>query len=253
MRLTENAVAAEVLVHLAWQAQETLRERPDGVHVSDVVGCPRKAWYGRNGRPEHHSLDTKLMFMTGSGHHAMIQDIAKIPPDSATIEVEVPVRVVAPGVLIHGTVDLLLSDPVGGDELVAEIKTTRASSNKNPEESSHYLEQIASYCVALGVSKARLYILHLQGNYRDIRTPQLKCWELEFAPEELIAWEREMLRRHALIVGEATPHPYEARSWECGYCSHSEKNGGPCPGGGLRVPFFINRTIPAGIPLTLVE
>lgn len=251
MKLTENAVAAEVLIHLAWEAQEAGRDRLDGVHVSDIVLCPRKAWYKRTGKPPRYTPDDKILFLSGTGLHAVLQEISRLP--AVSVEIEVPARYVTPGVLIHNTVDLLLRDHISDEEIPCEIKSTRGSAGKPVESSSHYIEQIACTCVILGYTRARLYILHLNGDYKTRRTPILACWELEFDPAELARWETEMVRRHDLIVADTPPHPYEAYRWECGYCPYSETKGGPCPGGGLRVPFFINTTVPPGIALDFTE
>jgi hypothetical protein len=252
VKLHENAVAAEVLTHLAFEVGDRLKARLDGVHVSDITMCARKAWYKRNGRPQTYTVQDKLLFMTGSGHHAILQDISRCP-ELVTAEIEVQARYVGSGVLIHNTVDLILTDPAEGEEILCEIKSTRASANKPIESSSHYIEQIACSCVILGATRARLYVLHLMGDYSTQRTPILRCWDLTFTPEEMTRWEKEMVRRHDLIVDELAPSIYEAYPWECGYCVYSEKKGGPCPGGGLRQPFFINHTMPERIPLTFLE
>lgn len=247
MRLSENAAAADTLVNAAWIAQQQRQDRLDGVHVSDLTLCARRAWYHGQGYQEDYDPRTKLLFLVGQGHHAVVQAITEVP-GALGATAEVPIRYVKPGMLVHGTVDLLLQeDP--GVEIVCEIKTTRASSDKDPEQSSHYLEQVACYCVTLGVTRARLYIVHLMGNYREVRTPVLTCWDIEFSPEELARWEAEMARRHALITGADPPAPYEAYGWECGYCPFLAKNGGICPGGGLRVPFFLRERPPIRISL----
>lgn len=248
MRLTENAVAAETLIHAAWDAHQAAANRLDGVHVSDITLCARKSWLARNGRPARYDADTRLLFLTGAGHHAIVQAVAGAA-GSFSAEVEIPVRYVAPGVVIHGTVDLLLTELDTPDEIVCEIKTTRSSAAKLIEHSPHYLEQIACYCVALGATRARLYVLHLMGDYRARRTPILNAWDVEFSPDELARWEHEMVRRYRLITGSEPPSPYEAYAWECGYCPHAIAHGGACPGGGLRVPFFINTQMPTGIAL----
>lgn len=247
MRLDENAAAADSLVAAAWIAHEQGQGRADGVHVSDLTLCSRRAWYHRQGYHEDHDARTKLLFLIGAGHHAVVQAITEVP-GAMGAQVEVPIRYVRPGMTVHGTVDLLLTEDLG-EEIVCEIKTTRSSSDKSPEDSSHYLEQVACYCVTLGVTRARLYIVHLMGNYRETRTPVLVAWDIEFTPDELARWEAEMARRYALITSVPTPSPYEAYKWECGYCPFFGKNGGICPGGGLRQPFFIRERPPIRVSL----
>lgn len=247
MRLTENAVAADLLVESAWLAQEKIRDRLDGVHVSDITLCSRKAWLKRHGHREDYDIKSKLLFLVGSGHHAILQSISLVPT-AVRAEIEVPIRYISPGVLIHGTADMLI---VEADEFPGEVKTTRYSAARNPESFAHYIEQLACYCVTCQSLRGRLYVLHLAGDYRTERTPVLKCWDVEFTQEEMGRWEEEMKRRHALITGSSKPSVYEAYDWECGYCPFAEKNGGPCPGGGIRVPFFLNTHPPSRIPLAV--
>src|SRR3954467_8123632 len=117
MILRENPAAAAAMIAAAKATQALAHPRAEGIHVSDLIYCLRKAWYKRNGYTEPESVEQDTMFLMGQGHHGLLQ---------CEGEYEKAIPLALAGETVHGTVDLCLPDgtPV-------EIKTTRYSANKD--------------------------------------------------------------------------------------------------------------------------
>lgn len=221
MRAVENPMAAEELIRASQEYAESLHPREEGIHVSDIVACRRKGWYRLNGEPlVPHSLQTQLMFLMGQGHHSMLE----------LGEEEVHLTIDFDGIRVTGTVDRQ-EDQGDGSTFPGEVKTTRASAGKMKTPTDHYVEQAASYAVMQKVSRARIHVVFLLGDYKGAKLPQIKTWDLEFSPQEIAAWEREMARRAALIAGPEIPGLEEHHAWECNYCPYNQALGGICPAG----------------------
>lgn len=208
-------------------------ERPPGTHVSELVGCLRKAWYARRqGTPPDPDLDA--IFLLGESHHILLQ------PQRGT---ELGVVINIPGGFIHGTIDIYLP----GSPLFphpTEVKSTRYDDDKEPAYSMpHYIEQLASYCLALGDKKGRLLVWHIGDT-----PPILRAWEVTFTKEELVAWFDELTRRYNLLECDSEPPLEEHYTRECRTCPFKRRRGGTgtCPGGEGRVsPFFFPLNPPA--------
>ena len=101
------------------------------------------------------------------------------------------------------TVDGIAMTPDGWEpeaRVLHEYKSTWKSSNREIEDQWRYMTQIKSYCRGMACNRAKLYVLYLMGNYRDVRQPVTKCFELEFSQRELDDnWK--MLVSHAKKVG----------------------------------------------------
>lgn len=227
MIYTENPVAADILIDTVWRSRQLAHAREEGVHVSDLIYCLRKAWYRQHGYPEPElPPQVKLKMLLGEGLGTLLEN--------GDGEIKAGLR--TPYGVLHGTIDLLQKD---GDTIVCELKETRSSSNKSPFDFPHYLEQIASYCVLLETRRARLVSAHLLGDWKGSKEPVMKCWELEFTAAELAAWERELVARMAAVVQPAVlPSPYEHYQWECKDCAFNIVNGGECETGPGRGGFF---------------
>ena len=198
--------------------------RTDGVHMSDLVGCTRKAWLSANsGITLANDDEFTLIVMLGEGHHGLIGGRT----DANKTQV------------INGislTPDEIVSEE--GLQVIIEYKTTRKSANKTIYDLGNYVDQIGGYCFSLNIKRARLHVFHLVGSYRP-PTPVHKCYELEFEDWELKAWGDEIQRRHNLLRAAEKVEDislYEHFDWECSYCPY--KNNGCGGGGGERVPFF---------------
>lgn len=236
MILQENPAAARAMIETAKAAQDAAHPRAEGLHVSDLVYCLRKSWYQRNGYIGPSNPQDDVILLMGQGHHGLIQNCSGIA-------VELPVELELAGVTVHGTVDLVQAGP-----LPVEIKTTRSSAKKDvASQSAHYIEQLASYVLALGVTRGRLAIWHLNGDYSKgpASNPQLRVWDVEFERVELASWKRELTRR-VIELEDGRPFLPAHYGWECKYCPFHEDKGGPCAGGpGRELPFFAQDNLPA--------
>lgn len=108
-----------------------------------------------------------------------------------------PHRYLEPGELekdgLIGTPDLY--DVI--DECIIEIKYTKISARHDPESEKFwkYWVQLKAYCYMMGVTKGRLHVGHVNGNYRDIDIVY-NVWEDDFTVSDL--WENwRMLRTNA--------------------------------------------------------
>ena len=227
MIFTENPVAADTLIETVWRSREAAHDRGEGVHISDLIYCLRKSWYRRQKYVEPAlPPQIKLKLLLGEGLGTLLEN--GVP------EVRAALR--TPYGELHGTIDLV---QLHEGTVVCELKETRSSSNKSPIDMPHYVEQIGSYCVLLETTRARLFSAHLLGDYRQAKDPVMKCWDIEFSPQELAAWERELVARMAAVTQPAIPPATDQHyPWECKDCAFNIQNGGECPTGTGRGGFF---------------
>lgn len=134
---------------------------------------------------------------------------------------------------VSGRVDLDLM--IDGRPVPMELKLTNYSQKKPLSDMGQYVEQLAGYVIATpeSLGQGLLGILHLG-------MPQtFRVWDLQWASEELGAFEKELGRRALVVTGPTLPSIGDHYTWECRYCDYHEKRGGPCPGGkGKVVGFF---------------
>lgn len=110
------------------------------------------------------------------------------------------------------------------DGVVVELKTTRMRTRRGrpsveigiEDYSEAWLKQIQAYCKVVGITQAKLVVIH-------IIEPTIQAWSLEFTLEELNAnWDwlkqRKIMLEAAQNSGKApTPFKYNM-DWECGRC-----------------------------------
>lgn len=171
-----------------------------GFHVSDALYCSRLAYFRKMGYEEEYSESLETLFITGKGHHAIMEILPRKE-----------VRVEKDGVM--GTIDMI------GD-MPTEIKTTRKSMSSDIPET--YLNQLAAYCYMCGCSRGRLFILYLMGNYRP-PTPKIVSYIVHFTPIELSTfWKIILMRKDIIEAAVEIGVPPEKESefeWQCGNCS----------------------------------
>src|SRR3990167_9563834 len=205
----------------------------EGIHVSDLIYCLRKAWVLRRLGQDRAAVlgetpdEQALVFIIGHSHEALFTK-PQLPGGPAERDG------------ITGTTDCFW----WWDGLVGEWKSTRASAKKTPEEMQHYLAQVAAYCAITETTEARLAILHIMGDYwhhtqegrEEGRGPSamLRIWNLRFTQEELDAfWAERLERRDRLHLEEMPPLESDVSpswdEWECGYCPVRQLI--DCPGG----------------------
>lgn len=229
---TEAPVLAAQIIELANKA--TYKDRYHGPpHVTDLTGCLRKAWARRRGvKGQPMTEDEQTMLLTGHAHHMLIQAAKAEGPGEWEVEKELRDDTIP----VQGTVDVVMRQ--GSEVVPLEIKTTRASAKKGPDNWQHYIEQIASYCLLVGANQAYLGILHLLGDYSGAKLPKWRMWKILFTLPELEAWRNELQRRARILAQPGLPALDEHQTWECGYCPLLVTRGGFCEGGDGRDQVF---------------
>lgn len=203
----------------------------EGIHLSSLVFCLRKAWHmyridqGDKSRAEVLGAtpdETALVWVIGHSHEAIF-GASSIRGDSTEKDG------------ITYTPDFWR--PEKGKLELVEMKSTRKSANKGIEDMEHYMAQAAGYCAASGLTECCVFVLHLMGDYGRDHPPQamLKVWRLKFTKKELAAWWDELTLRRDIILFDREPtFLYQSEyspvyEWECGFCQIREHIG--CPGG----------------------
>lgn len=224
MITSPNPTAAEAFMSRVSSQQELQHPRTEGLHVSDLVYCRRKAWYRLHGFEEApRTIDNQLQLLLGTALGALFEE---------HFESEVGVTIHLPSADVHGTADLVERGPDGRVTLVGEIKESRSGSNKPVEAMGYYVEQIASYCLGFACEDARLYIAHLLGDYSGPKLPNFRAHDVHFSSDELIDWEAELERRAEQAMAAQKPSCIGTHwVFECSGCGYNIDQGGPCPGG----------------------
>lgn len=167
-------------------------KRSEGVHVSDKI---KRICLDRGIYDEQTVLDHTRMRLGQAFEWAIIQSLAR----------NYPHRYIVPGEIVHdniyGNPDLLDIE----DEALEEIKWTFRSSGQN-EESPDYCEvghialpqhsihsikfwkdwcQLKCYCHMMGLTKGRLVLCHVRGNYKGFEIHH-NVWEADFTKQELL-------------------------------------------------------------------
>lgn len=233
MIVSENPAAAAELIRRANDHQKALYPREEGLHVSDLIYCRRKAWYRRQARAqgaelEEYDTDTLAMFLLGHGYHALLEQGV----DERKVVLTLFGSPGQGGLQVHGTVDH--TEDNGFELYPHEFKTTRASSSKAIEMVQHYIEQVAAYALGMNTERGQLSVIYINGSYNKGGSgmkPTIKTFDLEFTRDELREWREELTRRAFALVDTAPPALPCHRTWECGYCPFNQKVGGPCPAG----------------------
>jgi len=204
----------------------------DGIHVSDVIGCLRRAYYSKTvekepGRPSDH-----IVTLLGTLVHEAL--------DRFQTNGEMPLKVTSNGVTIVGRADCFENG------VLRDTKTTRWMKVERLPYGNHK-DQVLLYAAMLremGETVKRVFI-----NYIDLSGPS-RCpyckqysrdctcnrphnghngfypYEVEFdkvALDEALdkAFVRAQLLQTALNTGQPPKRP--ARYWLCDYCDFSER------------------------------
>ena len=232
MRLQRQAdISEELLDHLLKREGEAYVSRGTSIaQVKELTLCLVKAQRAKlakaNGEQvtrEPLDVVAKTKILLGVAFSQLVNSVEK--------RVEIPLR---GGEVVSGKIDYL------PDGIPAEIKVTWAKPKEAVDVDPQYLEQLASYAVAEGVSDGRLYVLYAGG-----WQPTLRCYAATFAHDDLLSWRVELERRAYVINSVAPISPIGNHyGWECGRCPHSPGNGGDCTGtreNGKTVGFFTPR------------
>ena len=205
MNITESARTEALVISLLNDCYQP-RERV-GDHVTDLLWCMRKSYYNVTA-PLAPPMELQLHFLRGQVLHAMLQAGAALPEVSVECD----------GIV--GSIDELI------DDAVVEYKTTNISVGKSAYElPDEWWRQIMAYCHMAGVTKARLVVLHLQGDWKKNRLPQIKAYDIEFTEAELKDNWQTMVYRHRQLwesVKNGTPPPAVA-TFMCEGCPYLER------------------------------
>lgn len=182
-------------------ARERARQyRPNVIHVSEVTGCLRRAWYERRyGLAEAHPRF--IVYAIGNGVHEALQDYLARRGWQAEVELSVRVQ----GFKLAGHADLY--DPERN--IVVELKTT----SRLPERPySSHLHQLNAYLYMLRTRVG--YVVYIQKRdglvavHRHRWDPQLWRHVVERAKQ-----------LHKAIAEGRPPRPEPGPL--CSYCPHN--------------------------------
>ena len=223
MKVTIDTQMRDILLSEAAKARFT-ESRRDSIHVSDLLYCLRRSFFEKLGEEAEGDTKGNLTMMLGEAFQAWL-----LPGVEGAA-----FRVTYEGVVCTPDGIAVLES---GERVPLEIKSTRTSSNKIPGYAysgatlNHYVDQVATYCLSLGVTSGRIAVLYMSGDYRANRDATLVVYAVAFSQEELERWARIISHRQALLLsamqtGEPPPID-EHLPWACGYCPYHEKL---CPG-----------------------
>lgn len=184
------------------------RTRP-GLHISDLIYCLTKKYWSVKQPNVEIIDDDALMFAVGLGLERVLLEDSDIRNRPGMVSVD--------GIYFSADYLIKLNNTLG------ELKTTRASYNKDGEPSKGYpatwIRQIAGYCYAYGVVKFNLAV------YQVIQA-KLYTKQINFTQQELDEyWSRYVIPRRDIINNALSvnlpPEPYKYNeSWECARCPY---------------------------------
>lgn len=198
-------VADEVLTErvLEWIRKGMDEDRPE-ISVTSMIGCLSRTYYRNHFLPIDLSPRETMLFSTGLGlERVMLGDHQK--SDAGEEE----------GISYH-------VDHIGDDGLI-EVKSTRISTKRPPEEfSDSWKKQILAYMYALGIEQCGYVIIHLMGNYSP-PFPTLATYQVRATQAELKDNWQYLLERKAeyeeFVKIEEVPTPFKYNEdWECNDC-----------------------------------
>lgn len=231
------------------RASMGIGSRREGVHVSDLIMCVRKAWAERTSQhiPEI-SDQTVLTWLRGLSHEALLTDgVDQVRAGYCfTCQVnyqwspELAKTYLCPvcgDTLMVGTIDWVTTvgiDEFGvvGEFIPVEMKSTLKSSRKTLEDGdmAWFMDQLKSYLYMHGEDTGRIAVLHVMGDYSrnspDVRSdgPQAELRVYQIAWEndaERDAWGSELALSKTTYEGPVMP-PLDLRSPRhpmiCEYC-----------------------------------
>ncbi len=170
----------------------------DRVHVSEVAGCLRRAYYERT-RPRPALDPSNVVMLIGNGVHEKLQELLASRGWLAEVEARYRIK----DFWLVGHADLYHPD----EQLVVELKTT----NKAPEEPYRsHLIQLNAYLYMLRARRG--YIVYIA------RNGEVKVYKHRF---DKSLWRQTIQRAIALresITRKKKP-PKEPGPW-CTYCPY---------------------------------
>ena len=181
-------------------------KRSKGLHMSDIYGSYYAAMDKRfrdNGQgPDKVKMETGLAFEDVL-EPALAERLFGARPKEMRCTVDDDGRTIT----IYFSPDYAFL--IDGETVLGEFKLTWYSSKGAPrgKKFQKWITQIMLYCHELNLTKARLYVLFVNGDYKP-PAPKLVAWELEFTQSELDE-EWDIMMRHAKKVGLFDEHTGE--------------------------------------------
>jgi len=175
-------------------------------HLTEVLYCLTKSYYDRL-QPLPPNPQESLIFVLGVG---LEQSLLRPHKKHSSGQYE--------GLFFEADF-LTLRQNVG------ELKTTRLSAKKGPNEFPEtWTQQILGYLKCLGRTEAALIVLHLMGTYNP-PFPQLKAWRLVATQEEIDSNWQWLQDRKAVYLShvkeQIVPKQFKYnREWECTNCRY---------------------------------
>jgi hypothetical protein len=179
-----------------------------GIHVSDLVFCPRLSVF-RKISPKPYDEKQVVFFAIGKVVHDLLESL---------LGGQTEVKYVWEEIEAHIDSDA---------DVPAEIKTTRSFAHK-PNE--HWVRQLAYYCAIKGVNTARLIVLHLSPERPTKKNPtpeanMIDPFDITFSDIEAI---REELRARRDVLKKAlerrdpalAPRAGSDTDWLCPECEY---------------------------------
>lgn len=178
--------------------RKTVTEDREGIHLSDLIYCSRKAYWRMKGMAPSATDKQCLLWTTGYAFQHWL----------FPAEIEVPIQV-----------DGIWCSPDISSGI--EVKSTRQSSgNFDFDSMLHWKRQILGYCKALNKLEYDLVVMFVCGNYKP-PFPNLDCWHIVATQEEvdenwLWICSKALILTHALLTN--TPPEPDNEPWECKMC-----------------------------------
>ena len=178
--------------------RETILKERSGVHLSELIYCPRKAYFRRIGLAPKPDDNLCILWMTGYAFQAYM-----FPKDEEITEILDGISCTPD---IHRGI---------------EVKSTRRSSKYfDFADQESWKVQILGYCKVLGKLEYDLVVFFVCGNYAP-PFPTLECWHIVATQEEVDeTWAIALRRKDNLILSllqNVLPQP-DCFDWEWEYC-----------------------------------
>lgn len=200
-RIESPELEQAIIDHIA--GLYSINVKREGIHLSTLIGCLTKSFFNEvnYAKPTHEEV---MLFALGYA----LQDVLT-PATAVSPLYELEDITYSPDYQIKLT-----------NDITAEIKTTRASSNNDLSES--WIKYMMGGCHILGIYEYHLAVLYMMGNWKP-PFPDLKVFKFTFTVSELIGnWEwiraRKKIYSYALAENRP-PRPFAyCEEWECKYC-----------------------------------
>lgn len=194
------------------------REPRTGVHLSDIVLCPREQAF-RNTDPQAITARELNYFIIGKSAHEAIQILAETYPNRYEVEKEI---------LFNNYISMHVDLYDKIDNIVYEMKTYRGNNPEAPKK--HQLNQLKSYMVATGAKEG--YIVYLL--MASFEEPLFKEFKITMTEQERTVI-RDWMEVNAQAFKNAVerkdpslaPHIFydEELKWKCQKVSTNKKTG----------------------------